>query len=233
MINHSHTIVQLSSDTTVSMMLPIGYRLLLYTQQVSLKVDMFKAAKVQGCMSYIAGLTIQTPPFWPPWVTAAQVALWQSFTTTLPSTPSGSRQRARASTGIQISKSMRLEMKYQINKNKQINKQPDPEGQSGAHMPQAWASGMWPPATVLHQFRITLFYFIYFNFAKVFTKTYHSVLSPLPGLSPDTWHTWCRSGPGRWRGRCRETPPRLAPPPSHTLALAILSEDINRQLIIG
>ena len=77
MINHNHsrTIVQLSSDTTVSMMLPIGYRLLLYTQQVSLKVDMFKAAKVQGCMSYIAGLTIQTPPFWSPWVTAAQVAL--------------------------------------------------------------------------------------------------------------------------------------------------------------
>ena len=111
MIKHSHTIVQLSSDTTVSMMLPTGYRLLLYTQQVSLKVDMFKAAKVQGCMSYIAGLTIQTPPFWPPWVTAAQVALWQSFTTTLPSTPSGSRHRARASTGIQISKYMRQEMK--------------------------------------------------------------------------------------------------------------------------
>ena len=67
MINHSHTIVQLSSDTTVSMMLPIGYRLLLYTQQVSLKVDMFKAAKVQGVLvPYIAGLTIQTPPFWPP-----------------------------------------------------------------------------------------------------------------------------------------------------------------------
>ena len=62
-----HTIVQLSSDTTVSMMLPIGYRLLLYTQQVSLKVDMFKAAKVQGVLvPYIAGLTIQTPPFWPP-----------------------------------------------------------------------------------------------------------------------------------------------------------------------
>ena len=160
MINHSHTIVQLSSDTTVSMMLPIGYRLLLYTQQVSLKVDMFKATKVQGqgvLVPYIAGLTIQTPPFWPPWVTAAQVALWQSFTTTLPSTPSGSRHRARASTGIQISKSMRLEMKYQINKNKQINMQPGPEGQSGEHMPQAWASGMWPPATVLHQFRITWF----------------------------------------------------------------------------
>ena len=52
MINHSHTIVQLSSDTTVSMMLPIGYRLLLYTQQVSLKVDMFKAAKVQGRVSW-------------------------------------------------------------------------------------------------------------------------------------------------------------------------------------
>ena len=111
LIIHSHTIVQLSSDTTVSMMLPTGYRLLLYTQQVSLKVDMFKAAKVQGCMSYIAGLTIQTPPLWPPWVTAAQVALWQSFTTTLPSTPSGSRHRARASTGKQISKNMRQEMK--------------------------------------------------------------------------------------------------------------------------
>ena len=140
----------------MSMMLPIGYRLLLYTQQVPLKVDMFKAAKVQGCLSYIAGLTIQTPPFWPPWVTAAQVALWQSFTTTLPSTPSGSRHRARASTGIQIRKNMRLEIKY-LSKNIQINRQPGPEGQSGAHMPQAWASGMWPPATVLHQFLITLF----------------------------------------------------------------------------
>ena len=231
MINHSHTIVQLSSDTTVSMMLPIGYRLLLYTQQVSLKVDMFKAAKVQGVLvPYIAGLTIQTPPFWPPWVTAAQVALWQSFTTTLPSTPSGSRHRARASTGKQISKNMRLEIKYLSNKQKQTNKHAT-WSRGAVWSTYAPSMGIRDVATG-HRAAPVPHHLVLGRSLK-FSQKPISVLTPLPGLSPDTWHTWCRSGPGRWRGRCRETPPRLAPPPSHTLALAILSEDINRQLIIG